>query len=88
MRRIPIYFVWMQKISYFTFASAVLVENEFNGLTFTSALGSLAGSSLIPAAMTTGLSLGANLAVLCGITLGARIVCLLLLEAAAHWRFL
>jgi hypothetical protein len=89
VRTIPVYFAWIQKISYFSFASNILVENEFAGLKFTTPGGILVpGLPLIPSAMRNGLSLGSNLGVLVGITVGSRLVCLMLLEAAAHWRFL
>lgn len=89
VRTIPVYFAWIQKISYFSFASNILVENEFAGLIFTSPGGiQVPALPLIPAAMRNGLSLGSNLGVLLGITVGSRLVCLMLLEAAAYWRFL
>lgn len=89
VRTIPVYFAWIQKISYFSFASNILVENEFAGLTFSGPEGvQVPALPLIPSAMKNGLSLSSNLGVLLGITVGSRLVCLMLLEAAAYWRFL
>jgi hypothetical protein len=86
-----VYFSWIPRISYFSFATDALVSNEFAGLTFTGGEAGpegVPGLSLIPAAMHTGLSVGGNLGVLLGITLGCRAICLLLLEAAARFKFL
>jgi len=89
VRTIPVYFAWIPKMSYFSFASNILVENEFTGLAFTTPAGvAVPAEPLIPAAMKNGLSLAENMGVLVGITVGSRLVCMLLLEAAAYWQFL
>lgn len=83
----PVYFAWIQSISYFSFATDVLATNEFSGLAFSDpATGaSVPGEELLPASMRTGLSIGGNLAVLAGITVGVRLLCWATLELAA-WR--
>jgi hypothetical protein len=91
VRTIPPYLEWISRVSFFSYASNVLILNEFEGLTFTgSGPAGLAvlGEALIPGAACNGLSLGGNWGVLLGITVGCRLLCLGLLEAAAHWRFL
>jgi hypothetical protein len=91
VRSIPVYFAWIPRISYFSFATDALVTNEFSGLTFTGGEAGpegVPGLALIPAAMHTGLSVGGNLGVLLAITLGCRAICLALLEAAARFKFL
>jgi hypothetical protein len=91
VRSIPVYFSWIPRISYFSFATDALVTNEFTGLTFTGAEAGpegVPGLALIPAAMHTGLSVGGNVAVLLGITLGCRAICLAMLEVAARMKFL
>jgi hypothetical protein len=76
-------------MSYFSFASNILAENEFAGLVFNTPAGvAVPAEPFIPDAMKNGLSLAGNMGVLVGITLGSRLVCMLLLEAAAYWRFL
>lgn len=76
-------------MSYFSFASNILVENEFGGLAFLTPAGrAVPAEPLVPDAMKNGLTLPQNMGVLVGITVGSRLVCMLLLEAAAYWRFL
>jgi hypothetical protein len=89
VRTIPVYFAWIPKMSYCSFASNILAENEFAGLMFKTPAGiAVPAERFIPDAMKNGLSLTGNMGVLVGITLGSRLVCMLLREAAAYWRFL
>ncbi|WIA39802.1 hypothetical protein OEZ86_005855 [Tetradesmus obliquus] len=91
VRSIPVYFAWIPRISYFSFATDAAAANEFDGLIFTGGEAGpegVPGLSLLPPAMRTGLSVGGNLGVLLGITAGCRLLCLGLLEAAARLKFL
>jgi hypothetical protein len=59
---------------------------EFGGLLLSAPDGALVpGESLVPAAVHTGLSMWANVAVLAGIAAGVRLLAMGLLELAA-WR--
>ena len=85
------YFAWIGKTSYFSFATDILVTNEFEGLKFTMSSESklkINAVSLIPAGMKTGLGLYGNLGVLAIITVGCRALSWFLLEMAAVFKFL
>jgi len=99
VRRIPVYFAWIGKVSYFSFASDILVVNEFEGLRFTlppdeaamvpahmaaASNNTVDATLFIPPAMRTGLSLPGNMGVLFGITAGLRLLGWLLLEVMAR----
>jgi hypothetical protein len=95
VRRVPVYLAWIQRISYFSYATDVLVSNEFAGLTLSGpgpAGGagdvSVPGEAFVPAAVHTGLGVGGNMAVLLGMTLATRAGTWCLLELAARGRFL
>lgn len=87
VRNVPVYFSWVSRISYFSFATDILTANEFDGLQFydPSTSSSVPGEALVPDVMKTGLSMAGNVLVLGGITLGCRLLCWALLELAA-WR--
>lgn len=86
VRNVPVYFAWINRISYFSFATDALVANEFTGLDFivdASTGMSIPAMSTIPDATKTGLSVGGNVAVLAGIAAGCRLLAWGLLEAMA-----
>jgi hypothetical protein len=86
-----VYFAWIGKTSYFSFATDILVTNEFEGLQFSMGASSrlkVNATTLIPDAMKTGLGLYGNLGVLAAITIGCRALSWLLLEMAAVFKFL
>lgn len=62
--KVPVYFVWVQKASYFTYAFAGLMQDQFTGITFQSESGPVPGLDLLPSQADTGLSLAGNIGVL------------------------
>ncbi|KAL4859144.1 ABC transporter G family member 9 [Chlorella vulgaris] len=89
---VPVYFRWISKISYLTYAYAAVVQNEFNSVTFYTAggeavpgsqvlSGGVAGVSL--SQVNNGLNVGENLAVLLGIAVGARSLAFAMLTSMA-----
>lgn len=85
---VPVYFRWISKISYLTYAYAAVMDNEFSNATFYTKGGeAVPGSKIfnneLPetplSGVNNGLSIAANLCVLLGITLAARALCFLLL---------
>ncbi|KAL4435933.1 hypothetical protein ABPG77_000695 [Micractinium sp. CCAP 211/92] len=87
---VPVYFRWISKISYLTYAYAAVIQNEFTRINLTTEGGetvsgtavydgSYGGSPLGP--INNGLSIAANVGVLLGITLGARALAFALLFA-------
>lgn len=86
---IPVYFSWLGKVSYFSYAYAALVRNELDGLTFKSTNGTLiAGSHLIPNSLQNNLSVQGNVLVLLGFTVVTRVLAYVLTDLAARFRYL
>ncbi|KXZ50553.1 hypothetical protein GPECTOR_16g728 [Gonium pectorale] len=72
----PIYFVWVQKTSYLTYAFSALLEREFSDISFRDAdTGEvLPGMQAFPASLRTGLTYAQNIGVLAGQVGGMELV--------------
>jgi ABC-type multidrug transport system permease subunit len=95
VQSVPVYFRWVSKISYLTYALAAIVVSQFNSTEFVCETGEgceqgavYPGSSLIPSSVDNGLSPGINLLVLLGITVGCRVLALVLIYASMWIGFL
>lgn len=77
---VPVYFAWIGKISFFSYAQAALVENEFRGLVLYQAGQSVDAVAALPSGALNGLSVWGNIAVLLGMTLGMRLVAFVAME--------
>ncbi|MEW5301220.1 MAG: hypothetical protein WDW36_004093 [Sanguina aurantia] len=85
----PIYFQWVQRVSYLTYAYSALLRNELTGLVLINADGSsVAGETQMPTQIDTGLSVWGNIGVLAGLAGGMEVIKLTLLHLAAHMRLL
>jgi hypothetical protein len=81
---VPVYFRWVQTISFLTYAYDAVGISEFSSTSFVYTSGPNAGTTvpgmeLLPSTMQNGLSAGLNLVVLLGITIGTRILCFIAL---------
>jgi len=93
---IPVYFQWVGKISYLTYALSAIVVQIFNNTEFvceTATAGcvegqTIPGEMLIPPAADNGISPGINLLILLGITVGCRGLTLILIYGALRLGFL
>lgn len=70
--KIPVYFVWVQKTSYLTYAFSALTENEFSKVSFVDpATGDVVpGMDVFPPTLVTGLTFSQNVGVLAAQVLG------------------
>uniref|UniRef100_A0A7S0WUF3 ABC transporter domain-containing protein n=1 Tax=Chlamydomonas leiostraca TaxID=1034604 RepID=A0A7S0WUF3_9CHLO len=71
--RIPVYFRWLNKASYLTYAFSALTMSEFDGLTFETqdpldpaATLFVPGSAAVPHSIDNGLTIGENVGILAG----------------------
>ena len=86
---IPVYFAWLGKASYFSYAYAAVVRNELDGLMFIGKNGTLvAGSTLIPKSLQSNLTAEGNVFVLLGFAVVTRVLAYILTDLAARFRFL
>jgi hypothetical protein len=100
---VPVYFAWVGKISYLTYALAAVVGDQFAATTFYCdvavppsaaggagcfAGGEIAGTELVPAQVANGLSVETNMLILLGLTLGTRALAFLFIWGAHRLRFL
>ena len=92
---VPVYFRWVSKISYLTYALSAIIVQIFDTTEFVCETGNgcvegatIPGSSLIPPSTDNGLSPGVNLLILLGITIGCRVLTLLLIYGALWIGFL
>lgn len=94
---VPVYFKWIGKISYLTYAYDAVVLSEFGNTNFVCVNGPpscveagaiIPGNELLPNIVQNGLSPGVNLVILLGITIGTRIMCFLAILASYHFHFL
>lgn len=86
---VPVYFRWISKISFLTYAYAAVVTQEFDDVTFVGENGqAIPGSLLIPPQISNGLSVGVNLLILLGITLVTRALAFLAIYGAARFKYL
>lgn len=82
---VPVYFVWIPKISYLSYAYSALVGNEFNHATFYSADGtSIPGTEVVPSTVQNGLSVGANICVVLGLCVGTRLLAFAIMSVMAR----
>ncbi|GFR41627.1 hypothetical protein Agub_g2354, partial [Astrephomene gubernaculifera] len=74
--KIPIYFVWVQKTSYLTYAYSALVEREFSHITFRDKdTGEVVpGMDAFPESLKTGLTYAQNVGVLAAQLLGMEFI--------------
>lgn len=87
--KVPVYFKWISKISYLTYAFSGVVIDQFDGFTFHMSSGApIPGTSIIPASVNNGLSVVANLMTLFGIWLGVRAIAYAALLAVVYLRIL
>lgn len=86
---VPVYYGWIQDISFLRYANSALFINEMTGLELTREDGTIVrGEDLLPGnPMNNGLSVGQNIAVLAGMLVGLRILALfgLYLAKRQHW---
>lgn len=94
---VPVYFEWISKISYLTYAYAPIAVSEFGSMDFVCTKGPPAcaqaglevpGSLLVPDTVNNGIAPGYNLLILLGITLGTRVLAYLAILGAARFHFL
>ncbi|KFM27641.1 ATP-binding cassette sub-family G member 2 [Auxenochlorella protothecoides] len=86
---IPVYFKWVGKMSYLTYAYTALVQNETQYLTLYTPEGApVAASTLVPSQIQNGLSIAVNCVILACIYLGSRLLALLGLVVMSRFRFL
>lgn len=92
---IPVYFRWVSKISYLTYALAAITISQFDTTEFVCSTGKgceegqvYPGSELIPNSVNNGLSPGINLVILLCITIACRILAYILIRGAQRFNFL
>ncbi len=100
---VPVYFGWVSKISYLTYALSAVVNDQFAATTFYCDVavppsaaggrgcavgGTIAGAELVPPQVENGLSGGANMLVLLGIAVGSRALAFVFIWGAHRLRFL
>jgi ATP-binding cassette, subfamily G (WHITE), member 2 len=84
---VPVYFSWIGKISYLTYAYAAVVTHEFDETDFVTTGGEvIPGSELIPPQINNGLSVGVNLLILLGLMVGTRLFAWLALYLMAKFK--
>ncbi|GIL61808.1 hypothetical protein Vafri_18548 [Volvox africanus] len=73
---VPVYFRWVQKTSYLTYAYSALVEREFSHVTFYDEITgeTIPGMKAYPASLRTGLSYSYNIGILAGQVGGMEVV--------------
>ena len=77
---VPVYFAWISRISFFSYAQAALVQNEFTGLTLFQGGQPVSALDVLPPTALNGLSLWANVGVLAAMVVGMRVLAFLWLE--------
>lgn len=93
---IPVYFQWVSTISYLTYALSAIIVQIFNTTEFvceTDKVGcvegqTIPGDMLIPKSANNGLSPVINLLILLGITIGCRVLTLVLIYGSVRFRFM
>lgn len=71
--QIPVYFIWVNRASYLTYAFTALTQSQLEGLTFRTPdpynpgqYLYIPGSEAVPSAIDNGLTVGENVAILAG----------------------
>lgn len=96
---VPVYFRWVTKISYLTYALAAITISQFDSTTFTcddpegctggySEGDDIPGNELLPSSIDNGLSPGVNLIILLCIAIGTRILGYIFILGARRFNFL
>lgn len=92
---VPVYFKWVTKISYLTYAYSAISVSQFSTTEFVCETGvdctegeTYPGSELLPPSVDNGISPGINLVILLGITIGCRILTFALIWGAKFIGFL
>lgn len=86
---IPVYFRWISKINYLTYAISAVTKSQFNATTFYDGQGQpVSGSQLIPSSLDNGLSVGENTWVLFGLMVATRLLAWLAIELGAITKFI
>lgn len=92
---VPVYFRWVTKISYLTYAYSAIAVSQFDTTDFVCETGNdctkgetYPGSELLPSSIDNGISPGINLLILLGITVGCRILTFALILCAKFIGFL
>lgn len=92
---IPVYFRWVSKMSYLTYAFAAIAVSQFDTTDFVCSSGKgceegqvYPGSELIPTSVDNGLSPGINLVILLCITIACRILAYIFIRGAQRFNFL
>ncbi len=81
----PVYFAWISKINFITYAQAALMLNEFQGLVLYDAAGKAVDAlPLLPGSVLNGLGVWQNIAVVAAMVVGMRLLAFLALEAGAR----
>ncbi len=83
---VPVYFSWVGKISFLSYAQAALVENEFRGLVLYQAGQPVDAIAALPSGAVNGLSVGGNVAVLLGMVVGMRVLAFVAMEVQQAMR--
>jgi hypothetical protein len=82
---VPVYFAWINRISFISYAQAALVLNEFKGLVLYDAAGqAVEALPLLPASALNGLSVWANIGVVAAMVVGMRLLAFLALELGSR----
>lgn len=92
---VPVYFRWVGKMSYLTYAFAAIGISQFDSTNFVCETGNgctlgdiVPGSELLPSSIDNGLSSGVNLVILLCITIGCRILGFIFIWGAQRTGFL
>ncbi|KAL6761569.1 P-loop containing nucleoside triphosphate hydrolase protein [Haematococcus lacustris] len=88
--KIPVYFIWVNKASYLTYAFSALVTSEFDGLTFHDPTtgASVPGLQAIPSAIDNGLTLAQNVGILAAMVAGMEVLKLVALQLSYSMRLM
>ncbi|KAG2423172.1 hypothetical protein HXX76_010940 [Chlamydomonas incerta] len=85
----PVYFVWVQKMSYFTYAYSALLDTEFSKVSFVDAAGNtVPGLEALPASVDTGLTAAQNIGVVAAQVGGMEAVKLAALHLAYRLKWM
>lgn len=82
----PVYFRWVQKVSYLTYAFSALVEREFSHVTFVDKITGqkVPGMDAFPSSLRTGLTFNQNVGVVAAQVGGMELLKLIGFHLAYH----
>ncbi|KAG2452090.1 hypothetical protein HYH02_003126 [Chlamydomonas schloesseri] len=85
----PVYFVWVQKMSFFTYSFSALLDTEFAKISFVGAEGqTVPGMEVLPASVDTGLTTAQNIGVVAAQVGGMELIKLAALHLAYRLKWL